>query len=234
MATVAALGTMLGMPAPPLRIESYDISHMSGTDIVASMVVFCDGRPSKKDYKRFKLEGMDDQDDYGAMRQVLTRRFTHFQNGDEGFGVMPDLLLIDGGVVHARVATDALAALGLHGCIYGMVKDHRHRTRALVRADGLEIGIAATQAVFSLVGRIQEETHRFAITYQRKLRSGHLRESELDGIAHIGDKRKQALLRTFRSVKGVRSATLAELQRVLPQNAADAVYQHFHGKQESQ
>lgn len=230
-ATVMLLGKMLGLEDLH-RMESFDISNISGTDIVASMVVFQDGRPKKSDYKRFKVEGLDGQDDYGSMRQVLLRRFTHYKAGDTGFSEGPDLLLIDGGVNHAKVAEDVLQELALSFPVFGMVKDDRHRTRALVTAQGREIRIDNNQAVFALIGNIQEETHRFAITYHRQLRSKRLRYSELDGIAGIGPKRKQDLLRQFKSLTAIAQATLPELERLLPKDAALAVYQHFQEKRE--
>ncbi len=223
------LGKMLSMQ-PPRRIESFDISNISGTDIVASMVVFQDGRPHKSSYKRFKIEGLDGQDDYASMHQVVTRRFVHLQNADAGFDTAPDLLLIDGGVTHAATAAAALSALGLDFPVFGMVKDDRHRTRALVTPEGNEIGIDSQQSVFSLIGNIQEETHRFAITYHRQLRSKRLRYSELDRIPGIGPKRKQELLRVFKSLTAIGSATLSELERYLPKYAAKAVYDHFKEK----
>ena len=228
--TLTLLGKMLAME-PPGRIESYDISNISGTDIVASMVVFKDGKPAKSHYKKFKLEGVENQDDYGSMHQVLTRRFTHYQAADKGFEEAPDLLLIDGGVNHANVAVDALKALGLHFPVFGMVKDNRHRTRALVTPEGNEIAIDGNPAVFSFIGNIQEETHRFAITYHRNLRSKRLRYSELDGIPGIGTKRKQELLKTFRSLAAIGHASLPELERILPKDAAAAVYRHFREKE---
>lgn len=226
-ATLLLLGKMLAME-PPKRIESFDISNISGTDIVASMVVFRSGKPHKSDYKRFKLEGLENQDDYASMHQVLTRRFLHFKAGDKGFDEAPDLLLIDGGVNHARTAQDALFELELDFTVFGMVKDDRHRTRALVTPDGREIRIDNNQSVFSLIGTIQEETHRFAITYHRQLRSKRLRYSELDEIPGIGPKRKQELLRQFKSIQSIGQATLPELERLLPKDAAAAVYSHFH------
>ena len=230
-ATLELLGKMLAME-PPCRIESFDISNISGTDIVASMVVFTDGKPRKSDYKRFKLEGLSNQDDYASMHQVVKRRFAHLKAGDKGFSDPPDLLLIDGGVNHAKTAVAALQELELHFPVYGMVKDDRHRTRALVTPDGKEIRIDNNQAIFSLIGNIQEETHRFAITYHRQLRSKRLRYSELDGIAGIGPKRKQELLRQFKSLTAIGQATLPELERLLPKDAAAAVYQHFHETKE--
>ena len=226
-ATLVTLGKMLGL-APPERIESYDISNISGTDIVASQVVFVDGKPSKGDYKKYKIEGLEGQDDYGSMEQVLTRRFTHYKAGDKGFETAPDLLLIDGGVAHAGVAVKVLTALDLSFPVFGMVKDDRHRTRALVTPESREIRIDNNQAIFSLIGNIQEETHRFALSYHRKLRSKRLSYSELDGIPGIGPKRKQDLLKAFGSLTAMRSASLMELERVLPRDAARAVYKHFH------
>jgi excinuclease ABC subunit C len=228
-ATLATLSKMLGLESVK-RIESYDISNISGTDIVASQVVYVDGKPSKKDYKKYKLEGMDDQDDYKSMHQVLYRRFARYISRDEGFAEAPDLLLIDGGVNHAMVALRTLEDMGLHFPVFGMVKDDRHRTRALVTPEGQEICIDNNQAIFSLIGNIQEETHRFAITYHRQLRSKRLRYSELDGIPGIGPKRKQELLRQFKSLTAIGNATLPELERLLPKDAAAAVYHHFREK----
>ena len=225
-ATLTLLGKML-MMAPPLRIESFDISNISGTDIVASMVVFQAGKPHKSGYKRFKVEGLDNQDDYASMYQVVKRRFAHYQEGDKGFEEAPNLILIDGGVNHANTAVHALRDLELAFPVFGMVKDDRHRTRALVTPEGQEIRIDNNQAVFSLIGNIQEETHRFAITYHRQLRSKRLRYSELDAIPGIGPKRKQELLRQFKSIQSIRQATLPELERLLPKDAAAAVYAHF-------
>ena len=226
-ATLTLLGKMLSLE-PPRRIESFDISNISGTDIVASMVVFREGKPHKSEYKRFKLEGLNNQDDYASMHQVVKRRFVHFEAGDKGFDEAPDLLLIDGGVNHAKVAVAALEELGMQFPVFGMVKDDRHRTRALVTPDGREIRIDNNQAIFALIGNIQEETHRFAITYHRRLRSKRLRYSELDNIPGIGPKRKQMLLRQFKSLTAIGQATLPELERLLPKDAAAAVYHHFH------
>ena len=229
--TLALLGKMLAME-PPARIESYDISNIAGTDIVASMVVFKDGKPAKSHYKKFKLEGLADQDDYASMRQILLRRFSHFKAGDKGFEEAPDLLLIDGGVNHANVAVDALRQLELDFPVLGMVKDDRHRTRALVTPEGQQIRIDNNQAVFAFIGNIQEETHRFAISYHRHLRSKRLRYSQLDQIPGIGPKRKQDLLKHFKSLTAIGQAELFELERLLPKDAAAAVYQYFHQEKE--
>lgn len=177
-----ALGKMLSLDSPPKRMESYDISNQGASDIVASMVVYVDGKPLKRDYRRFKLKDMDGPDDYASMEQVLTRRFRRYLDGDEKFSDKPDLLLIDGGHEHVKVAKRVLETLNLDIPAFGMVKDDRHRTRALVHPDGREIGIQSIPAVFALIGQIQEETHRFAIEYHRQLQAGHVKTSVLDKI----------------------------------------------------
>ena len=228
-ASLALLGKMLAI-AIPERIESFDISNISGTDIVASMVVFQNGKPKRSEYKRFKINDLDNQDDYASMYQIVTRRFVHYKKQDKGFEISPDLLLIDGGVLHARTALQALQTLDLNFPVFGMVKDDRHRTRALVTPDGKEISIDGQQSVFSLIGNIQEETHRFAIKFHRQLRSKRLYYSELDQIPGIGPKRKQELLRVFKSLKAIAAADLPELERYLTKDAAAAVYEHFKKK----
>ncbi len=229
--TLLLLQAMLRLPEPIRRMEAYDISNTAGTDIVASMTVFVDGKPKKSDYKRFKLENLDGQDDYASMRQVLCRRFCHYLDGDKGFDEKPDVLLIDGGAVHAETVRAALEQMGVALPVFGMVKDNRHRTRALVSPLGEEIGIQGNPAVFSLIGRIQEETHRFAISYHRQLRSRHVRGSSLDAIAGIGEKRRNLLLKKFKSVAAIRQAELSALQECLPQPAAQAVYDYFHPRE---
>lgn len=214
------------------RIESYDISNISGTDMVGGMVVFEYGKPKKSAYKRFAIRDISDQNDYVAMEQVIVRRFNHYQKQDAGFMEKPDLLLIDGGIVHAQTVKDALDGMELSVPVLGMVKDDRHRTRALVTPEGEEIRIDVYPSVFSFIGTIQEEVHRFAISYHRNLRSKHLHYSELDAINGIGPKRKQDLLKTFKSLSAIKSATLEELQHVLPASAAQSVYRQFHQKEE--
>lgn len=225
------LAKMLSIDLPK-RIESYDISNISGTDTVGSMVVFCDARPAKSQYKRFKIEEMGSQDDYGSMRQMLQRRLKHFVACDNGFDQQPDLVLIDGGVAHACVAQQLLKEAGLNWPVFGMVKDDRHRTRAMVTPEGDQIAIDTNQSVFSFIGTIQEETHRFAITYHKTLRSKRLRYSQLDQIPGIGPKRKQELLKSFKSISAIRAASLVELERILPKPAAAAVFDYFESERE--
>ena len=230
-ATLSLVGKMLNIPAPK-QIESFDISNISGTDIVGSMVVFSEGKPLRDAYKRFRISDLDDQNDYASMQQVLTRRLTRLIDKDAGFETSPDLLLIDGGITHAQTAQKVVQSLKLEIPVFGMVKDDRHRTRALVTPEGQEIHIDANQSIFSFIGAIQEETHRFAINYHRQLRSKRLRYSELDAIAGIGPKRKQDLLKTFKSITGIKNASMDELLRILPVDAANNVFVHFHQNQE--
>ena len=224
--TLELLGRMMDLEEPPEWLESYDISNTGGEDIVASMVVFHGSKPAKDRYRRFRIKELNGRpDDYRSMEEVLTRRFTHYMEKDKKFMPLPDVLLIDGGEQHAKVARRVSER-------FGLVKDDRHRTRALVTPDGREIGIQASQAVFSLIGRIQEETHRFAITYNRQSHGKTVRGSTLDDIPGVGEARRVALLKHFKSLKAIREAALEELQAVVPRNAALAVYEHFHPRQE--
>ena len=211
----------------PRRIEAFDISNLGATGIVAAMTVHVDGKPLKRDYRKFRIRDLDGPDDYASMYQAVSRRFKHYVDNDEKFADLPDLLLIDGGDVHAGVAEQALSDLGLTVPVFGMVKDDRHRTRALIRSDGREIGIKGNQAVFALVGAIQEETHRFAIEYQRSLRSEGF-ASKLDAIPGVGEKRRADLIKSFKSVKAIREASLSQLELVVPKNTAKAVFDYFH------
>ena len=222
-----ALGRLLGMETPPRRIESYDISNTGSDDMVASMVVYENGRPCRRDYRHFKLRDMDGPNDYAAMEQVLRRRFRRLLDGDEKFSARPDLLLIDGGQEHTRVAQRVLAELDLPIPAFGMVKDDRHRTRALMTADGRELGLQGVPGLFALVGQIQEETHRSAIQFNRRQRTGRVQGSALDKIPGVGEVRRQQLLRHFKSIKAIREATQEQLAQAVDRRTAKAVYEYF-------
>ena len=197
------------------------------------MTVFVDAKPLKRDYRRFRMKEAAGGDDYGSMRETLRRRLTEYSEGNERFALLPDLFLIDGGSVHAAAAAEVLRDFGLETPVLGMVKDDRHRTRALAAPDGRELGMEGNPAAFALIGRIQEETHRFAIEYQRSLRSRRL-GSELDKIPGVGEKRRSLLLKHFRSVKAVAAATEEELRSVLPASAARSVYEWFRREPEGE
>ena len=228
--TLEWLQRTLELPTPPRRIEAYDISNTGNFGLVAGMVVFVGGKPLKRDYRRFKMKTVEGADDYASMYETLSRRFTRAVEGDEKFAEIPDLLLIDGGATHARTAERALADLGLSLPVFGMVKDERHRTRALIAPDGREIGIVGNQAVFSFIGTIQEEVHRYAIAYHRSLRAGTV-VSALDAIPGVGEARRNALLRRFKSLKAIRLAGVEELAEAVPRSTARAVYDYFHGQE---
>lgn len=228
--TIQLLQEMLGLKEPPVRMEAYDISNTAGNDPVASMTVFHNGKPMKSAYKKYKIKQAVGGDDYGAMAEVLGRRLERALAGEEGFLPLPDLFLIDGGQGQAAVALEQLKKRDLHIPLYGMVKDDHHRTRALVTADGQEFGISATPAVFALIGKIQEETHRFAIEYHRTLRSKGMKKSSLEGIEGVGPAREKALLKRFGTVRSIAQAELTELEEVLPKQTAQAVYDHFKEK----
>lgn len=225
--TLEWLQEALDMRELPRRIEAFDISNTGNFGMVASMTVFFEGKPLKKAYKKFKIKELSTQDDYGSMREVLLRRFRRFLNGDEGFETLPDLLLIDGGAVHAGVAEEVLRELNISLPVLGMVKDDRHRTRALTYSSGSEVGITGNPAVFALIGNIQEETHRFAIEYHRSLRSAVI-GSELENIKGVGQARRNELLSHFKTIKAIKEASFEELAAHVPKNTARAVYDYFH------
>ena len=197
------------------------------------MTVHVDGKAKKSDYRKFRIRDLETQDDYASMYQAVYRRFKHYVDGDERFMPLPDLLLIDGGEVHADTARRAVRDLGLDVPIFGMVKDDRHRTRALVSPDGHEIGIQQNQAVFALIGMIQEDTHNYAITYQRSLRQEAYGTS-LDKIPGVGAKRRDDLIKSFKSVRAIREATVEQLKLVVPKNTAQAVYDYYHSQAEEE
>ena len=230
--TLEQLGALAGLSAAPRRIEAYDISNTGSADMVASLVVFADGKPLKSAYRKFQIKTLDHPDDYAAMREVLGRRLDRYLEGDEKFAPLPDLILMDGGQQHAAVAEEVLAEKGLSVAVLGMVKDNRHRTRALMTAAGQELGIQHSPPLFALVGQVQEEVHRFAITYHRKKHSRSATRSRLDGIPGLGDVRKKAVLKQFGTVRAVAQAEIAQLEAVLPRAVAQAVYDRFHGENE--
>lgn len=230
--TLVLLGEMLGLEKTPRRIEAFDISNTAGSDPVASMTVFEDGAPKKSAYKKFKVKLAAGGDDYGAMAEVVGRRLDRALGGDESFLPLPDLFLMDGGAGQTHVALQQLRQRGVTVPIFGMVKDSHHRTRALVTADGREIGIVSTPAVFALVGRIQEETHRFAVAYHHDVRAKNARRSALDGIPGLGETRRKQLMRHFGTVSAVRRASADELAAVVPRNVAEEIVRHFSEKEQ--
>lgn len=228
--TLEVLGKMLDLPAPPGRMESFDISNTGKSDIVASMVVYNGTRPLKSAYRRFRIKELQGHpDDYASMQEVLRRRLQHAADGDEKFLPLPDVFLIDGGQTHARAALEVAERFGVTVPIFGMVKDDRHRTRALITPEGREIGIVGNPAVFSLIGQIQEETHRFAITFHHESHTKSTLKSALDGIPGVGEKRKAELRKHFGTIKAIREADVEQLTVVLPRNVAQTLWNHFHG-----
>ena len=227
--TLELLGKMLDLPAPPKRMESFDISNTGKSDIVASMVVYSGTRPLKSAYRRFRIKELNGHpDDYASMQEVLRRRLQRAADGDEKFLPLPDVFLIDGGETHARAALTVAREFGVMVPIFGMVKDDRHRTRALVTPEGREIGIVGNPAVFSLIGQIQEETHRFAITYHHESHTKSTMKSALDDIPGVGTKRREALRKHFGTIKAIKEADIEALAAVVPRPAAEAVWRHFH------
>ncbi len=226
---VLELAAALKLEVVPDRIEAYDISHISGKDSVASMVVFKNGRPAKRDYRIFKLDEDIGNDDAESMRHTLTRRFTHEQRkGDNRFGELPDLILMDGGLGQVHAAQEVLRRLNIDIPVFGMVKNDKHRSRGIVGDEG-ELTLPPGSSAFRLVAQLQEEVHRVAIEYHRKLRNKHITESELDKIEGIGEVRKAALLKRFKSVAGIKKASAEELRAVkgIGAEAAERICRYF-------
>ncbi|MDO4544940.1 MAG: excinuclease ABC subunit UvrC [Bacillota bacterium] len=244
------------------RVEAYDISNTNGVDTVGAMVVFDGLKADKKGYRKFKVRTVQGQDDYGAMREVLSRRFGRVFQGDESFEVLPDLILMDGGKGHVSTALEVVDATGFHIPVVGMVKDDKHRTRALVYRKAIasqdaesrenqgsscgagvdplgsveyeELPLKGKPLLFKYMGRIQEEVHRFAIEYHRKLRGKNAANSVLDDISGIGPARRSALLDHFKSVDAIKAASIEELGKApsMNQAAAQNVWEYFHGRDE--
>ncbi len=208
------LSKLLGLSNVPEYIESYDISNLGNDNMVAGMVVFENARPLKSNYKKFSMKDNLTQDDYACMREVLTRRFQRYlspEEKDEGFKRLPDLILLDGGKGHVSAVTPAVRALGIQVPIFGMVKDSRHKTRAIAM-DGGEIQISTFQSAFRLVTQIQDEVHRFSITYQRKKHQKNTFTLELTSVKGIGEKKAFALLKKYKTKKAMKEASLEELK----------------------
>ena len=230
------------------RAEAYDISNTNGVDTVGAMVTFDGLKADKKGYRKFKIRTVEGQDDYGSMREVLSRRFRRVLEGDEAFEVLPDIIFMDGGKGHVAVALEVLDAAGFDIPVVGMVKDDKHRTRALIyrkkpdenAAEAAlqekkdweyeEIPLKGKPMLFRYIGRMQEEVHRFAIEYHRSLRNKHASGSVLDEIEGIGPVRRKALLEHFKSVERIKQASREELENAPGMNAraAESVWTYFH------
>lgn len=229
------------------RAEAYDISNTNGVDTVGAMVTFDGLKADKKSYRKFRIRTIEGQDDYGSMREVLSRRFRRVLEGDEAFEVLPDIIFMDGGKGHVTVALEVLDAAGFDIPVVGMVKDDKHRTRALIyrkkpdknAAEAAlqekkdweyeEIPLKGKQMLFRYIGRMQEEVHRFAIEYHRNLRNKHASSSVLDEIEGIGPVRRKALLEHFKSVERIKQASREELENAPGMNAraAENVWRYF-------
>lgn len=232
------LTKILKLSSIPKRIEAYDISNISGSDNVASMVVFSGGKPSKKDYRNFKIKSFSGQDDYLAMQEVVYRRLRHAleeqEKADKGeisieeckFLPLPDLILLDGGKGHLNSVCEILDAADCDIPTFGMVKDNKHRTRALVSKEG-EIEISILGSVFKLITQIQDEVHRSAVTYHRKLRGKALKKSQLDEITGVGEVKKAKLLSHFKSVENIKKADYTELLKVVDKKTAQSIIDYY-------
>lgn len=227
------LKSLLNLSVIPEYIESYDISHTAGSDNVAGMVVFKNGVPYRKAYKRFSVKGFSGQDDYASMREVLDRRFARYADEnetDEGFKTLPDLILLDGGIGQVNAVLPVLKKYALDVPVYGMVKDDRHKTRAITYGEN-EIAITDKRQAFTLVASLQEEVHRFAVTYHKKKHTKNTLSTKLTEIDGIGEKKANILLRQFKTVDAISSATADELAAIsgITRINAEKIYEYFNG-----
>ena len=227
------LKTLLGLDKIPEFIESYDISHTAGSDNVAGMIVFRNGLPYKKAYKKFSIKSFTGQDDYGSMAEVIERRFFHYldeNETDEGFKTLPDLILLDGGVGQVNAVRPVLENLGLGFIpLFGMVKDDKHKTRAIT-SDGGEISITSKRQAFTLVSSIQDEVHRFAITYHKKKHSKNALMTQLTQIEGIGEKKAVILMKHYKTIKAISTASYEDLMKVegITKVNAEKVFDFFN------
>ena len=229
-AALEELAALLGLPKPPEYIESYDISHTFGADNVAGMVVFHNGRPMKSAYKRFSIKGFDGQNDVGSMNEVLTRRFNHYYNDEEGstFKILPDLILLDGGQPQVNAVLPVVERMGINVPVFGMVKDNKHRTRAIAFGGG-EIEINSHRSAFTLVSDIQEEVHRFAITYHHKKHRKSTLSSSLLSIEGIGENKAKALMKHFKTISKIKESSVEELMEcpLINSKNAENIYNFY-------
>lgn len=223
------LSAILGKKKESYRIESYDISNTNGVDTVGAMVVFENFRPVRKDYRRFKIKTIEGQNDYGALQEMLYRRFKRALDLDPAFATMPDLILMDGGQGQVSAAQKVLDAMGLDIPTLGLAKDDSHRTRALVNGQGDEYILRENPFLLRYCGRIQEEVHRFAIDYHRNLRGKNSIGSVLDNISGIGPAKRNALLARFKSVENIKAASIEELLKThgITEKNAEAIKAYF-------
>ncbi|MGN0502446.1 MAG: excinuclease ABC subunit UvrC [Ruminococcus sp.] len=228
----------LGLEKLPEYIESYDISNLAGTENVAGMIVYKNGKPLKSAYKKFKIKGFEGQDDYASMAEVISRRFDEYYKAEdktEGFGKLPDLILLDGGKGQVAAVKQVLERMNISVPLFGMVKDDKHRTRA-VTGDGGEIAISSKRALFTFLSKMQDEVHRFAIGYHHARRSKNTFKSSLTNIEGVGEVRAKSLLKYFRTIDNISKADLTELENApkMTKDSALAVYRYFHAEDESQ
>lgn len=228
-AIIDRFATILGYRKDYYRIESYDISNTNGVDTVGAMVVFGNLKPIKKAYRRFKIKTVEGPDDYGALQEMLFRRFKRAKEGDPGFSTLPDLILMDGGVGQVTSAEKVLVAMGLSIPVLGMAKDDNHRTRALVNGKGHEFILTEDPVLFKYCGRLQEEVHRFAIEYHRNLHNRNSIGSVLDNIKGIGPTKRNALLAHFNTIEEIKNADIQELMEVqgITEQNAHAIKEYF-------
>lgn len=226
------LAKALGLEKPPRFIECYDISNFGSSDMTCGMVVYENGRPCKRFYRKFTIKTVHEQNDYACMCEAVERRFKRYLEGDdEGFSTLPDLILLDGGKGHVATVTPVVRALGINVPIYGLVKDSKHRTRAATASDR-EISLTSYRRAFALVTAIQDEVHRYAITFTKARHKKNSFALELTSVKGIGEKKAQKLMTEYKTRAALEAATEYELAKTAGVNAATAaeLYKYIHGE----
>ena len=221
------LQKLLGLPKTPVLIESYDISNMGEQTRVAGMITYRNGRPYKIGYRKFNIKEVVGVDDYACMQEVIRRRFKRYLDGDDGFAELPDLILLDGGKGHVNAVREVLDSLNINVSLFGLVKDDKHRTRA-ISDGGEEIQINANRNLFKLLTEIQDEVHRFSIDYQRKKHKQSQYELELTKVKGIGEKKALTLLKKYKTKQAIREATVEELMEAAKINRETAENLHLY------
>jgi excinuclease ABC subunit C len=212
IAALEELAKALKLSKPPRFIECYDISNLASANMVAGMVVFENGRPCRKFYKKFSIKTVEEQNDYACMQEVIERRLrNYFDKTDEGFSTLPDLILLDGGNGHVNAVKPILEKMGIDVPLFGLVKDDRHRTRAVATGDG-EISLVKSRSAFNLVTAIQDEVHRVAITYQKTKHKKNTFSLELTAVKGVGDKKAMKLITTLKTKEALKKATVEEIR----------------------
>jgi excinuclease ABC subunit C len=219
------LAKIIGLKQTPLRIELFDNSHLQGSSAVGAMVCFINGEPSKKNYRKFRLSEEDAGDDYHSMKEVVSRRYRRLKEENSSF---PDLILADGGLTQVHASLEGLDEAGVNVPVYGLYKNDKHQTEGLIDKDGKKYPLDKKSSLFFLLMRMQDEVHRFALSYHKQVRGKDMTRSLFDGIQGLGPKRIELLHAHYPSIDSLLSSSVAELSQLIPLPSAEALYKKLH------